>query len=141
VQRDALGRALEVMDELLQEVVDRAAGGLSELPLIAVGGWSAVVPDQLGGIRGVIRRPDGDVVGAIGAAIAPVSGQAQRICPNRSADRRAALEDARATAFARAIHAGADPHALQVVEIEEVPLSYLVDPAIRIRVKAAGPRS
>jgi hypothetical protein len=28
---------------------------------------------------------------------------------------------------------------VQIVELEEIPLSYLHDPPIRIRVKAAGP--
>jgi hypothetical protein len=36
------------------------------------------------------------------------------------------------------VQAGADPDAVHVVEVEETPLTYLVDPAIRISVKAAG---
>jgi hypothetical protein len=51
------------------------------------------------------------------------------------------MEEARVAAFARAVHAGADPARVEVVEVVEIPLSYLLDPAIRIRVKAAGPRS
>jgi hypothetical protein len=39
---------------------------------------------------------------------------------------------------ARAVHAGADPDAVKIVEVEQVPLTYLLDPAVRIRVKAAG---
>ena len=42
--------------------------------------------------------------------------------------------------MARAIHAGADPDRVAVVEVAEIPLAYMLDPAIRIRVKAAGPR-
>jgi hypothetical protein len=51
------------------------------------------------------------------------------------------LEEARAAARARAIHAGADPDRVEIVEVDEVPLTYLLDPAVRIRVTAAGPRS
>jgi hypothetical protein len=29
---------------------------------------------------------------------------------------------------------------VHIVEVEEVPLSYLLDPPVRIRVKAVGPR-
>jgi hypothetical protein len=42
-------------------------------------------------------------------------------------------------AIGRAVAAGAAPGAVEIVEIEEIPLSYLTDPAVRIRVKAAGP--
>jgi hypothetical protein len=87
----------------------------------------------------VIRPADRDVAGAIGAAIAPISGQADLICANRPEERRRALREAREAASARAVRAGADPDAVQVVQVDEVPLTYLVDPAIRIRVKAAGP--
>ena len=53
--------------------------------------------------------------------------------------RRAALESVFDEARSRAVRAGADPDRLQIVEVEEVPLAYLTDPAIRIRVKAVGP--
>ena len=105
------------------------------------GAPSAIVADDFPGAREVIRHADGDVAGAIGVAIAPVSGQADRICPNRPDKRRQALEEARGAARARAIHAGADPDRVEIVEVDEVPLTYLLDPAVRIRVRAAGPRS
>jgi hypothetical protein len=84
---------------------------------------------------------DADVANAIGVTIAAVSGQADRVCADRPDERARALADARDAAFARAIHAGADPYAVEVVEVEEIALTYLVDPAIRIRVRAVGPRS
>ncbi|MEA2255688.1 MAG: hypothetical protein QOG35_1733 [Solirubrobacteraceae bacterium] len=139
-QARALSPVLPVVDELLAEAVDRAAVGLPAAPLIAVGGGGLLVPDALDGVVEVIRPPDGDVAGAMGVAIAPVGGQADRICLNRHESRARALEEARGAAFARAVHAGADPDSVEVVEVEEIPLSYLVDPVMRIRVKAAGPR-
>ena len=48
------------------------------------------------------------------------------------------MDDACEEAFARTVQAGADPRRVQIAEIDEVPLSYLVDPAIRIRVRAVG---
>jgi hypothetical protein len=67
-----------------------------------------------------------------------VSGRAECICANAD-KRQAALDQVRAAACAQAVHAGADPAAVTVVQVEEQPLTYLPDPAIRIRVKAAGP--
>jgi N-methylhydantoinase A/oxoprolinase/acetone carboxylase beta subunit len=140
-ERRALVRGLGLVDAMLVEAVDRAAASTAEPALVAVGGASAIVADDLPGASEVVRPADGDVAGAIGVAIAPVSGQADRICPNRPDKRRRALEEARSAARARAIHAGADPDGVEIVEVEEVPLTYLLDPAVRIRVRAAGPRS
>ncbi|MEA2278400.1 MAG: hypothetical protein QOI62_2528 [Solirubrobacteraceae bacterium] len=140
-RRAALAGVLALVDETLVDAVDRAKATLHPTPLVVVGGASMLVPDRLAGVGEIIRPADYEVANAIGAAIAPVSGQADRICPSRPDLRSLALEEARASAFSRAVLAGADPKAVEIVEVEEIPLTYLVDPAIRIRVKAAGPRA
>lgn len=137
---DQAGRqALRLAQEALADSVDRAKGELQSPPLVAVGGADALVPGDLRGVSEVIRPPDRDAARAIGAAMAPVSGHAECICSNRPDKRQAALDEVRGSACAQAVHAGADPAAVIVVHVEEVPLTYLSDPAIRIRVKAAGP--
>ena len=98
------------------------------------------MPGDLPGVSEVIVPADGAVANAIGLAIAPAGGQADRICQNRPEERSRAVAAAREEALARAIHAGADPDRVAVVEVAEIPLAYMLDPAIRIRVKAAGPR-
>jgi hypothetical protein len=55
---------------------------------------------------------------------------------DRSAEVRAAVPDVIAARAAET----RDPR-IEVVGVEEVPLTYLVDPAIRIRVNAVGPRA
>jgi N-methylhydantoinase A/oxoprolinase/acetone carboxylase beta subunit len=123
----------------LAQAVEQLRAGRSATPLVVVGGqW--IVPDGLGGVSEVIRPADGAFAHPIGAAMAPVSGQAERICPHRPDRIQAALQDARAAALARAIDAGADPAAVEVSEVEEVPLTHLLRPALRIRVRAVGPR-
>jgi N-methylhydantoinase A/oxoprolinase/acetone carboxylase beta subunit len=130
---DSLGR------QALADCVDRAKAELESPPLVAVGGGSALVPGDLRGVGEVMHPPDREVACAIGAATAHVSGHAECICSGDPDKRKAALEEVRASACARAVRAGADPTAVTVVQIEEVPLTYMADPAIRIRVKAAGP--
>jgi hypothetical protein len=39
----------------------------------------------------------------------------------------------------RPLHAGADPALVHVVDVEQMPLGYLVAPALRIRVRAERP--
>lgn len=126
--------------EALARAVDRARADLGAPPVVAVGrDDGGIVLDHVPGIGRVLRPDGGDVAAAIGAAIARVTGDADRICADRPDKRRDALEAARDAAIARAVHAGADPAAVQVVEVAEAPLTYDVEPTVRIRVKVAGP--
>jgi hypothetical protein len=69
-----------------------------------------------------------------------VSGRADVIYADRGGRRAGALHAARSLAIERAVAAGADPRRVDVVEITELPLSNLLDPATRVRVSASGPR-
>ncbi|HEV7884747.1 MAG TPA: hydantoinase/oxoprolinase family protein [Solirubrobacteraceae bacterium] len=138
--RRPLAHALRRVDAALAAAVEDASAGRPATPLVVVGPGHWLVPDGLGGAGEMIRPPDGALAHAIGAAMASVSGQAERICSRRPDRRQAALEEARAAALARAIDAGADPAAVEVSEVEEVPLTHLLRPALRIRVRAVGPR-
>jgi hypothetical protein len=138
--RRALARALRQVDAVLAAAVEDVSAGRPATPLVVVGAGHWLVPDGLGGAGEVIRPPDGALAHAIGATMASVSGQAERICSRRPDRRQAALEEARAAALTRAIDAGADPAAVEVSEVEEVSLTHLLRPALRIRVRAVGPR-
>ena len=78
------------------------------------------------------------VANAIGASIAQVSGETDRVFAYDTTGREAALEIARQEAIDRAIQAGADADTLEVLEQEELPLAYMPGGAVRIRVKVAG---
>jgi N-methylhydantoinase A/oxoprolinase/acetone carboxylase beta subunit len=134
-----LARKLAGADRLLAEAVDRVGRGAEDLPLVVVGGAGGIAPDRMAGVVEVVRPPHFEVANALGAAIAPVSGYAERICSGRPDLLRAAIEELTTDAFGRAIQAGAEPERVQVAGIEEVPLAYLRDPAVRIRVRATGP--
>jgi N-methylhydantoinase A/oxoprolinase/acetone carboxylase beta subunit len=125
-------------DAMLADAIDRVKTSREDRPLIAVGGGSILVPDALPGISEIHRPDHHDVANAIGAAIASVSGEIDRIFHLGPGGRRAAVDEASAEAVDRAVRAGADPRSVEIVEVEEVPLAYLTTPAIRIRAKAAG---
>lgn len=134
-------RAIEQSDLQLAEAVDRAKTSSRELPLIAVGGGSILVPDEVPGVTEVQRPMHYDVANAIGAAIASVSGEVDRVFKLGAGGRDEAIAEAVAAATDEAIRAGADPTGVEIVEIEEIPLAYLTEPVSRIRVKAVGPLS
>ncbi|HET8527217.1 MAG TPA: hydantoinase/oxoprolinase family protein, partial [Actinomycetota bacterium] len=131
-----LATAIDRSDRALADAIDRVKTSRDPVPLVAVGGGAPLVPDDLPGSSVVLRPDHSDVANAIGAAIASVSGEVDRVFHG---GREAAVAEASREAIERAVAAGAARDGTEVVEIEEVPLAYLTDPAVRIRVKAGGP--
>ena len=72
-----------------------------------------------------------------------MSGQVDQIMEigSGTGGRARALEAARQAAIDNAVAAGAEPSAVEIVDIDEIPLAYLREPTVRLRVKAAGPLS
>jgi len=133
-----LAAALARAHAMLEEAIDRVKTSREARPLIAVGGGSHLIPDEVAGVSEVHRPAHHDVANAIGAAIAAVSGQVDRVYNLSGSTRADALEEAREEATGRAIAAGAAPGQVHIVELEEIPLAYLAHPALRIRAKAVG---
>ena len=136
--RRILFEALARADVMLAEAIDRVKTSKEDRPLIAVGGGSILVPDRIPGVSEIVRPEHFDAANAVGAAIASVSGQVDRIFHLGPDGRQAVLDEARDEARERAVAAGADPGTVQIIEVDEIPLAYLTSPAVRIRVKAAG---
>jgi N-methylhydantoinase A/oxoprolinase/acetone carboxylase beta subunit len=141
VRRFDDARALAVLTEVnerIADAVDRMRTSPEPLPVVLVGGGSVVLPDELPGLPDVRRPAHADVANAIGAAIAKVGGELDRVVRVSDGTRAAVLAEARAEAIARAESAGARPGSVEIVEIDEVPLAYLPGGATRVRVKAVG---
>jgi len=125
--------ALDVAD-----VVDRMRVTADPLPVVAVGGGSVLLPDELPGVGAVHRPQNFAVANAIGAAIAQVGGEVDRVYAIEPGRRDAVADEARQEAVDRAVVAGADPATVSVVDFDEVPIPYLPGNATRIRCKAVG---
>lgn len=130
--------ALDGIGQRMSEMVDRMRVSADPVPVVAVGGGSILVPDELVSASSVMRPEHHSVANAIGAAIAEVGGEVDRIFSVSPGQRDAVLDEARQEAVDRASAAGARPGSVRVVDIEEVPLAYLAGNAVRIRVKAVG---
>jgi N-methylhydantoinase A/oxoprolinase/acetone carboxylase beta subunit len=134
-----LAQGLALADAEVAEAIDRVKTSRADAPLIAVGGGSVVLDERIPGVSEILRPPHHDVANAIGAAIAAVSGTAEEVVSFRVHGHAEAVEGIAVRARAAAVAAGADPARVSVVDVEETPLTYLMEPAARIRVKAAGP--
>jgi len=118
--------------------VDRMRTSPGPLPVVAVGGGSILIPDKLLGSVEVNRPGHYAVANAIGAAIAQVGGEVDRIFALGAATREEVLAAAKCEAAGKAIAAGARPDSVQIVEVDEVPIAYLPGNAVRVRIKAVG---
>ena len=129
------------MAEILDRVelaVDRVKLSRDDVPVVLVGGGSILLGDTLAGASRVLRPEHAGVANAIGAAIAQVGGQVERVYSLDGMGREEAIADCSAAAIGRAAAAGADPASIKIVDVEEVPLTYVPSNATRVRVKAVG---
>jgi len=135
---EAAGAALDQIRRRVEEAVDRMKLAPEPVPVVLVGGGSLLLGDELGGASELHRPEHGDVANAVGAAVAQVGGEVDRVFSMAGRDRSEVLAEAREGATRQAVAAGADPATVEVVDVEEVPLSYLPGNAVRVRVRAVG---
>jgi N-methylhydantoinase A/oxoprolinase/acetone carboxylase beta subunit len=129
------------MDEIhrkLEQAIDRMKTSADNMAVVLVGGGSVLVDRELKGVSELLIPERSSEANAIGAAIAQVGGEVDRVFHYAETGRDAALEQARGEAVRRVIDAGAEPGSASIIEIEELPLSYAPRGAVRVRVKAVG---
>ena len=122
---------------MLEDCVERSRLSPDPLPVIVVGGGSILVDGPIGGLA-VIKPEHFAVANAVGAAIAQVSGEVDRVYALAEISRDDALADAKSRATEAAVAAGALRSSIEIVDVEDVPLAYLPGNATRVRVKAVG---
>jgi N-methylhydantoinase A/oxoprolinase/acetone carboxylase beta subunit len=138
LDRSLVTRALDRVAERIAEAVDRMRTSAELIPVVAVGGGSILLPDEIP-IFGAVHRPENyAVANAIGASIAQVGGEIDKVFAVDPARRDAILDDVRQEAVDKAIAAGASPSTVKIVDFDQVPIPYLPGNATRIRAKAVG---
>lgn len=130
--------AFAVALNMVEETIDRMKTSSEAVPVVAVGGGSILLPESIKGASQVIRPEHFEVANAIGAAIAQVSGEIDRVFRLEGRRREDVLEEAKEAARREAVKAGADPDSVEIIEVDEIPLAYLPSNAVRLRCKAAG---
>ena len=126
------------MQAMIEEAVDRMKTSRVDVVVLAVGGGNFLVPDTLRGAARIVRPPHAAVANAVGAAIAQVGAMVDQVVSFDREPRDAALERLRAEARDQAIAAGGIPDSVEIVEMDEVYLSYLPGRAAQVRVRAVA---
>lgn len=131
-------KVLARIAERVAEAVDRMRTSADPIPVVAVGGGSILLPEELP-MFGTVHRPENyAVANAIGASIAQVGGEIDKVYAIQPGRREEMLAAVRAEAVDKAVAAGARPASVAIVDFDEVPLPYLPGNATRLRVKAVG---
>ena len=138
LETELVRRGMAEIQAQVESAVDRVKLSQEDVPVVLVGGGSVLLEDSLAGASRVMRPEHAGVANAIGAAIAQIGGQVERVYALDSGSREEAIADCTAAAIERAEAAGADPASIEVVDVEEVPLTYVPSNATRVRVKAVG---
>ncbi len=138
VPKATIANAREQMRSVLDVAVERMKTEPKDLPLLVVGGGSILVDWPVKSVSDVIRPEFSSVANAVGAAIAQVSGECERVVSLSPANRESVMDDVRDEARSKAIEAGATPESVEILELEQVPISYLPGNPTRIRAKAVG---
>lgn len=128
----------DFMLEMVTTAIDRMKTSATPVPVIIVGGGSILIQKAISGTSEVVKPEHFAVANAIGAAIAQVGGECDRIFSLAEMSREEALAQAKQLATDHAIAAGALAETVEIVDVEEVPLAYLPGNATRIMVKAVG---
>jgi N-methylhydantoinase A/oxoprolinase/acetone carboxylase beta subunit len=130
--------ALDRIQEIVATAVDRMKTSADPMPVIVVGGGSVLVSRPVEGASEMVKPEHFEAANAVGAAIAQISGEVDKVYSLEGMSRDEAVGNAKNEATERAIAAGADPRTIAIVDVEDVPLAYLPGNATRIRVKAVG---
>lgn len=130
--------AIKKIHAILAQGVDRMKTSAEAVPLILVGGGSVLIDRDIPGVSEVITPENAGVANAIGASIAQIGGEVDRVYSYQDFGRDEAIKLATQQAIKAAIDAGADREGIEVTELEELPIPYMPGEAVRIKVKVAG---
>jgi N-methylhydantoinase A/oxoprolinase/acetone carboxylase beta subunit len=133
-----VSRGIDTIQTMLEQNIDRMKPSSKPMPVVLVGGGAVLVTRRLRNASEMLRPGYADVANAIGAAIAQIGGEAERLVSYVDASREEAIAEVSGEAKRIAAAAGAEPSTLRIADIEETSISYMADGMTRLRVKAVG---
>jgi len=128
--------------KIVEDAVDKMKTKANPSDVVLVGGGGIIIPrshySRFRGASKVVRPELFQYANAIGAAIAQTSGEIDRIFSYERSTREEVLDEAKQLCVSDAINAGAIPETVRIVEVDQIPMTYVATNAIRIRAKAIG---
>lgn len=135
---ETLRNGLATIQRMLNEGIEKMMPSSDPLPVVLVGGGAVLVSEKLSAASEMLCPEHSGVANAIGAAIAQIGGEVEKLVSYRDIPREEAIRQVSAEATATAIAAGADEKTIRIADIEETTISYMAEGSTRLRVKAVG---
>ena len=135
---NVVASATQEMARALNAGIEKMKPSSDPLPVILVGGGAVLVTEELDAASEMLRPENAGVANAIGAAIAQIGGETERLVSYDQVARNEAIEDVTAEATKIALAAGANASTIRVADIEETSISYMAGNTTRLRVKVVG---
>jgi N-methylhydantoinase A/oxoprolinase/acetone carboxylase beta subunit len=124
--------------EILNLGIEKMKPSSDPLPVILVGGGAVLVTEKLAAASEMLSPEHAGVANAIGAAIAQIGGETERLVSYEKTGRDDAIREVTADATKLAVTAGADSATIRVADVEETAISYMAGSTTRLRVKVVG---
>jgi N-methylhydantoinase A/oxoprolinase/acetone carboxylase beta subunit len=138
LDKSVIDAAVSEIHRMTEEAIDRMKTAAGDAEVVLVGGGGILISRDLKGVSKLHVPQHASVANAIGAAMAQVGGETDRIFSYEKSGRDAAIQQAKAEAIEKATKAGAIPSTVSIVDVEELPMAYMPGGAVRVRVKAVG---
>lgn len=135
---DFASRVMDKMMSILEQGMDKMKLSSEDAKVILVGGGGIIVRKDLKGASILIKPDNFPVANAIGSAISQVSGSYEKLFNLDEISRDEALRISKDKAVGNAINSGAYPDSVDIVDVEDVPLSYHPGNVVRVKVRAVG---
>ncbi len=138
IDGETVANGLDTIQRELDQNIERMKPSSKPLPVILVGGGAVLVTRTLEAASEMLRPEHSGVANAIGAAIAQIGGEAERLVSYRETPRDEAIEQVSREATELAIAAGADAATVRIADVEETSVSYMAEGSTKLRIKAVG---
>lgn len=130
--------AWDAVRERVDRTIDEMKTTPDAVPAVTVGGGSTVVPEAFAGTSTTHHPEHFEVAGAVGATLAEIAAYAENVIDMERTDREDGIEETTELAKQNAVRNGAVYETIEVIDIEEIPFTYMPGEREKIRVRVKG---
>jgi len=137
--RSLVENAWTAVRRTIEEAIDKMKTTAEPVPAIFIGGGALVVPKTgIGGVSHVLSPDHFEIGGAVGTTIAEIGAYAEGVVDLDVQDRDDALSHVTEQAIDHAEAAGALRETVEVMDVEEIPFTYMPGRREKIRIRVKG---
>jgi len=139
VPKPLINAAWAKIKATIEEAIDKMKTTADPVPAIFIGGGAMVVPkENIAGVSEVLSPDHFEVGGAVGTTIAEIGAYAEGVVDLDIDDRDEAIAQVTEHAKDNAASAGAIRDTVEVIDVEEIPFTYMPGKREKIRIRVKG---